>query len=154
MNRGRRPTAKDYEDLLGLRTALRHLLRWSDEQARAAGLTPAQHQLLLAIKGGAGDTAPTIGELADYLATRHHSVVGLIDRAADSGLVARRRDAEDGRVVHLVLTPRGRQKIEEVSRLTLVEMRTVPRWPGGSRKGWESRRHESVPRRREVRGEP
>ncbi|MGH2940287.1 MAG: MarR family transcriptional regulator, partial [Solirubrobacterales bacterium] len=85
MSPAHRPTRRDYEELLGFRTALRRFLAWSEEQARGADLTPAQHQLLLAIKGHAGESAPTVGELADYLVTKHHSVVELIDRAVDAG---------------------------------------------------------------------
>jgi DNA-binding MarR family transcriptional regulator len=125
----RRPTADDYEELLGFRTALRHFLHWSEEQARAVGLTPAQHQLLLAIKGHPGKAAPTVGELAHYLASKHHSVVELIGRAEGAGLVERRRDEDDHRVVHLVLTPLGEERIEELSRLHLEELRQLPRWP-------------------------
>ena len=46
-----RLTDADYEDLLTLRTGLRRFLRWSEQQAEEAGLTPAQHQLLLAVRG-------------------------------------------------------------------------------------------------------
>ncbi len=123
-----RPTQRDYEELLGFRTALRRFLAWSEEQARGAGLTPAQHQLLLAIKGHPGESAPTVGELADYLVTKHHSVVELIDRAVDAGVVERRRDEDDGRVVHLVLTPLGEERIEKLSRLALEELRDLPRF--------------------------
>jgi DNA-binding MarR family transcriptional regulator len=133
MSPERRPTQREYEELLGFRTALRRFLAWSEEQARGAGLTPTQHQLLLAIKGHPGEAAPTIGELADYLVTKHHSVVELIDRAVDAGLVERRRDEEDGRVVHLVLTPLGEEKIEQLSALALEELATswnVSRVPG------------------------
>jgi DNA-binding MarR family transcriptional regulator len=124
----RRPTQRDYEELLRFRTALRRFLRWSEEQARAADLTPAQHQLLLAIKGHPGEDAPTVGELADYLVTKHHSVVELIDRAVDAGVVERRRDDEDGRVVHLLLTPLGENRIEQLSTLALEELRDLPRF--------------------------
>ena len=124
-----RPTQREYEELLGFRTALRRFLAWSEKRAREAGLTPAQHQLLLAIKGHRGEAAPTVGELADYLVTKHHSVVELIDRAVDAGVVERRRDEEDGRVVHLLLTPLGEEKIEELSRLALEELRDLPRFP-------------------------
>ena len=124
----RRPTQRNYEELLGFRTALRQFLAWSEEQARAAGLTPAQHQLLLAIKGHPGEAAPTVGELADYLVTKHHSVVELIDRAVDAGVVERRRDADDGRVVLVALTPLGEEKIEELSRLALEELRDLPQF--------------------------
>ena len=71
----------DYEDLLTLRTGLRRFLRWSEQQAEAAGLTPAQHQLLLTIRGHPDRRGPTVGEVADYLLLRHHSAVGLVDRA-------------------------------------------------------------------------
>lgn len=125
----RRITAAEYEELLGFRTTLRRFLHWSEQQARAAGLTPAKHQLLLAIKGHHGDVAPTVGELADYLVTKHHSVVELIDRAVEDGLVERRRDDEDQRVVRLSLTPLGEERIEELTRLHLEELRRLPRWP-------------------------
>ncbi|MBN9622295.1 MAG: MarR family transcriptional regulator [Actinobacteria bacterium] len=122
MSPARRPTARDYQELLGFRTALRRFLRWSEDQARAVGLTPVQHQLLLAIKGHRGESAPTIGELSDYLVSRHHSVVELIDRAVDASLVERRRDEADHRVVHLLLTKLGEERIEELSRMHLEEL--------------------------------
>jgi DNA-binding MarR family transcriptional regulator len=125
----KRPTQRDYEELLRFRTALRRFLAWSEEQARAAGLTPAQHQLLLAIKGHPGPDAPTIGKLADYLVTKHHSVVELVDRAVDAGVVERRRDQVDGRVVHLLLTPLGEEKIEKLSLLAREELKNLPRFP-------------------------
>jgi DNA-binding MarR family transcriptional regulator len=127
----RRPNRRDYEELLDFRVALRRFLRWSEERAAAVGLTPAQHQLLLAIKGHPGPGAPTVGDLADHLVSKHHSVVGLIDRAVEAGLVERRRDETDQRVVHLLLTPLGEERIEELSRLHLEELRRLPRWPGG-----------------------
>jgi len=57
-------TQSDFEHQLELRTGLRRFLRWSERQARAVGLTPAKHQLLLAIKGHPDTAGPTIGELA------------------------------------------------------------------------------------------
>ncbi|HVS99922.1 MAG TPA: helix-turn-helix domain-containing protein [Solirubrobacterales bacterium] len=129
MSRERRVKPSEYEELLGFRTALRRFLHWSEDQARAVGLPPAQHQLLLAIKGHRGDAAPTVGELSDYLVSKHHSVVELIDRAVDAGLVERRRDEGDHRIVHLLLTSLGEEKIEELSRLHLEELRNLPRWP-------------------------
>ena len=116
---------EDYRRLLGFRTELRRFLRWSEDEARAAGLTPAQHQLLLAVRGHADPAGPTIGELAEYLVLRHHSVVELIDRAAKAGLVERVGDEADHRVVRLQLTRRGEQAIEQLSRLHLEELRRL-----------------------------
>src|SRR3954449_994537 len=89
----------DYQRLLEFRDGLRRFLRWSEDQAAAAGLTPAQHQLLLAVRGHAGAGDPTIGDVADHLLLRHHSVVGLVNRAEAAGLVTRWADADDQRVV-------------------------------------------------------
>ncbi|HVY77655.1 MAG TPA: MarR family transcriptional regulator [Solirubrobacterales bacterium] len=115
----------DYARLLRFRHDLRRFLHWSEDQARAAGLTPGQHQLLLAIKGHAGGEDPTIGELADYLVLQHHSVVGLVDRAEKAALVKRSRDAEDHRVVRLQLAPKGRKLIERLSAAHLQELRQL-----------------------------
>src|SRR5579875_886360 len=111
-----------YERLLALRTGLRRFLRWSEQQAASAGLTPAQHQLLLAIRGHPDPRGPTIGELADYLLLRHHSAVGLVDRADAAGLVTRARDDHDHRVVRLRLTEDGAERLEALSALHLQEI--------------------------------
>ncbi len=114
-----------YGRLLALRTALRRFQRWSEQQARAAGLTPAQHQLLLAIRGHRDPRGPTVGEVADYLLLRHHSAVGLVDRAVASGLVERRKDPEDHRIVRLGLTRRGAQRLTRLSSLHLEELQRL-----------------------------
>ncbi len=116
---------EDYTTLLGFRTGLRRFLHWSEDEARAAGLTPAQHQLLLAIRGHADPAGPTIGELSDYLVLRHHSVVELVDRAAAAELVTRKRDGQDHRVVRLRLTRRGASRITKLSALHLEELRRL-----------------------------
>ncbi|MBS1891179.1 MAG: MarR family transcriptional regulator [Actinobacteria bacterium] len=113
----------DYANLLGFRSDLRRFLHWSGEQARAEGLTPSQHQLLLAVKGHRGPDGPTIGEVAGYLALRHHSVVGLIDRAEKSKLVRRSQDADDHRVIRLHLTATGDELIKRLSQVHLEELR-------------------------------
>ena len=71
------PDDVDYRRLLEFRTGIRHFLHWSEEQALAVGVTPAQHQLMLAIRGHAGPERPTIGDIADALVLRHNSAVGL-----------------------------------------------------------------------------
>lgn len=123
-----------YGRLLALRTSLRNFERWSEQQAQAAGLTPAQHQLMLAIRGHGDPRGPTIGEVADYLLLRHHSIVGLVDRADTAGLVRRVRDEADHRVVRLALTEPGAERLEALSALHLEELeRLAPQLPGA----WE-----------------
>jgi DNA-binding MarR family transcriptional regulator len=125
----------DYERLLEFRTGLRRFLRWSEEQAQAAGVSPVQHQLLLAIRGHPDARGPTIGDVAEYLLLRHHSAVELIDRAVTAGLVRRRQDRDDHRVVRLQLTARGAEKLRRLTAVTLEELarlspRLRPVWSG------------------------
>jgi DNA-binding MarR family transcriptional regulator len=105
----------DFERLLELRTGLRRFMHWSEQQARAAGLTPAKHQLLLAVKGHPGPEGPTIGDLADHLVLRHHSAVGLVDRAVGDGLVERTADASSRSVVRVTLTRKGIAKLDALA---------------------------------------
>ncbi|MFD8248090.1 MarR family winged helix-turn-helix transcriptional regulator [Nocardia sp. NPDC059691] len=120
-------TDQEYTRLLAFRTVLRQLLRWSERGAAEVGLTDTQHQLLLAIRGHSHPGGPSIGEVAGYLSARHHSVVQLIDRTEQLGLVTRKRgQGTDRRVVHLTLTEAGKETLallsathrEELERLT------------------------------------
>ncbi len=115
-------TKADFEHLLRLRAGLRRFLRWSEEQARTAGLTSAQHQLLLAIRGHPGEAPPTVGEIADYLVLRHHSAGELIDRAEAAGLVVRRPDPINGTQVRVSLTDTGVAKLTRLAETHLAEL--------------------------------
>ena len=119
------PDDRDYRRLLELRTGLRQFLRWSEQQAEAVGITPAQHQLLLAIRGHPRREPPTIGDVADSLMLRHHSAVGLVDRAVTAGLVHRRSDPVDRRVVRLQLTALGARRLRQLSGAHLEELRRL-----------------------------
>jgi DNA-binding MarR family transcriptional regulator len=113
---------EQYRELLRFRVALRRFLRWSDGQAVEAGLTAQQHQLLLAIRGHDGPSTPTIGEVADSLLLKHHSVVELVDRAEQGGFVKRVVDGDDRRVVRLSLTRSGHRVLEWLSATHLEEL--------------------------------
>jgi DNA-binding MarR family transcriptional regulator len=118
----RQPSDEDYRRLLELRTGLRRFLRWSEEHARSASLTPAQHQLMLAIRGHPDERGPTLGDVAGYLLLRHHSAVGLVDRAAGAGLVAREPDPVNASVVRLRLTDEGSARLAALSEQHLAEL--------------------------------
>ena len=110
-----RLTQRDFERLLEVRVALRRFQRWSEDQAQAAGVTHVQHQLLVAIKGHAGDMPPTVGDLAGYLLLRPHSTVELVDRAEAADLVERAPDSDDGRVVRVRLTREGERILQQLT---------------------------------------
>lgn len=97
-------------------------MRWSEEHASAVGLTPAQHQLLVAIKGHPGPEPPAIRELAEYLLLQSHSAVGLVDRAEAGGFVRRQPDGKDARVVRVELTEKGDQLVTELTEEHLAEL--------------------------------
>ena len=78
---------------------LRQFLKFSEDAAQAAGLTPRQYQALLAIKGFPGRECLTIGELAEQLQIAHHTAVELVDRLSAQKLVERAYGTEDRRNV-------------------------------------------------------
>src|SRR5581483_9102186 len=92
-------TDEQFARILEFRVALRRFGRFSEEQASNVGMTAAQHQLLLAIRGHDDPRGPTIADVARALLVRHHSAVGLIDRTQELGLLERRRDPDDQRLV-------------------------------------------------------
>ena len=115
------------------RYAIRRFLRFSEEAARKAGVTPQQYQLMLAIKGYPGREYANITELAERMQLDHHSTVGLIDRTEERGLVRREQDREDRRQVNVRLTPAGEsllRQLAEVHREQLQRMREDLRPPG------------------------
>ncbi len=113
--------------LVRFRHTIRRLLRASEDAARLAGLSPHQHQLLLGIAGFTDRSYATIGELAEFLQLRHHSVVGLVDRAEAMGLVRRRHNPADRREVYVSLTGEGSQKLRALANLHRKELNGMRR---------------------------
>jgi len=115
----------DYRRLASFRYALRQFAAFSEAAARAAGLTPQQHQALLAIRGHAGPEAMSIGKLAEQLIVHHHSAVGLVDRLVAEGLVERQHAAADRRRVELSLTDRAERVLAGLSVVHREEIRRI-----------------------------
>lgn len=108
-------SARDFANLARFRYAIRKLLRTSEEAAREIGLTPNQHQLLLGIAGLSAQEAVTVSDLADFLQLKHNSVVELIDRAEELGLVRRRKNPENRREVYVLLAADGTRKLKQLA---------------------------------------
>jgi len=115
-------TDAEYRVLARFRFALRVFLRFSEDAARVAGVTPSQHQLLLAVRGYP-DGPPTTSDIAEWLQLRHHSTVELIDRAVEAGLISRQTDASDRRRQRLSLTRRGARVLASLSAAHQEELR-------------------------------
>jgi DNA-binding MarR family transcriptional regulator len=122
--RGQAPPAVDYETLAELRYQLRRFLRTRELAARASGVEPQQYQLLLQVKGLPDDHPATIGTLAERLQLRHHSVVGLVDRLVEQGMLARSRNQSDRREVVVELRPAGEGVLRKLALHSLAELRT------------------------------
>jgi len=122
--RSRKPlTEADYRQLAEFRYMLRQFLAFSEDAARGAGLSPQHHQALLAIRGCGGRL--TVGELAQRLAVKPHSAVGLADRLVEAGLAVRQTNAKDRRRVELTLTPAASRKLADLSQSHHEELKRL-----------------------------
>lgn len=113
---------EDYRLLADFRFLLRRFLAFSEHAARENGLSPQQHQALLALKSGKASTAT---DLAGQLLLKHHSVVGLVNRLADMRLVRRKADASDKRKAILALTALAETKLRALTAMHKAELKRI-----------------------------
>jgi hypothetical protein len=100
-----RPSQADYEALSEFRYLIRCFLQFSQNAARAVGLTPRPSiRRCWRSRAFRSGHAVRVGDLAERLRIRHHSAVELVDRLSEAGLVRRIPDANDQRRVLLSLT--------------------------------------------------
>jgi DNA-binding MarR family transcriptional regulator len=122
----RKPPSVDLlRNLASFRYSLRKFLRFSEKAARQFGVTPQQHQLMLGVAGYTDRGNASISELAEFLQERHHSVVELVERAVQNGLVYRGHDAADRRVVIVSLTLQGEETLAKLTTLHQEEIARV-----------------------------
>lgn len=122
--RRRALSAQDYKALGAFRSALRRFLAFSEAGAKALGLTPQQHQALLAVRAHTGQSPISVGELADSLLVKNHSALGLVYRLVERGLITRSVASHDRRRAALKLTEAGAIALETISRNNLGKLKT------------------------------
>lgn len=115
-------TESDYQTLAGFRRALRQFAHFSETAAEGMGLTPQQHQALLAIKA---ENGLTVGELADRLLLKPHSATGLVDRLVKSDLLVRQASKQDRRRAELAMTVRADELLKALSDSHRAELRRL-----------------------------
>jgi DNA-binding MarR family transcriptional regulator len=114
----------DFRTLAAVREELRRFEHFTEAVVRAVGLTPQQHGVLVALRAADGE-ALSIGQLAEALLLRPHSVSGLADRLAALGLVERVASPVDRRRVDLHLTAKARALMTTLSRTHRDELRRI-----------------------------
>ncbi len=118
-------SAAEYRALATFRYEIRRFLRFSEGAARAAGLEPQQHQMLLALKGLPEAGQATIAVLAEHLQIEHRSALELVDRMESEGLVRRARAGDDRPYVSVALTKRGEDMLGLLSMFHRAELRSI-----------------------------
>jgi MarR family transcriptional regulator for hemolysin len=92
----------------------RLLRNYIDQRAKARGTTRAQWIVLFRLREQEGLSQV---DLADVLELQPISLVRLLDRLVEHGLLERRHDPKDRRANRLFLTPRGRQLVDDLDSL-------------------------------------
>lgn len=118
-------TTRDYAQLASFRHVLRGFLRFSDDAAALEGLTSQHYQAMLILRGWPDDEPVSIADLAQKLLIKHNSAVGLVDRLAHEGLVARVSSTVDRRKVELRLSSHGRRVLASLARMHREELRRI-----------------------------
>ncbi|WP_420998114.1 MarR family winged helix-turn-helix transcriptional regulator [Cupriavidus sp. 30B13] len=120
------PLAKqDFEALSDFRYQLRRFLRFSEDAAHNEGLTVQQYLLMLHIRGCAGKDWASIGELAERLQAKQHGVVALVNRCEAAGLVKRKANPDDRRIVEVHLLAKGERFLNRLAMLHRSELESL-----------------------------
>ena len=114
----------DYAALASFRHALRRFQAFSEAKAVELGLTPRQHQALLAIRGCDPDLA-TVGHVAERLILKPHSATGLVNRLEALALIVRETATDDRRRALLRLTPKAFDLLDELSAVHRDEIKRL-----------------------------
>ena len=117
-------TDLEYQTLARIRYTFRRFLSFSENAAREAGLTPQQHQAILAVRGNPRGRS-SVGELAQQLQLKHHSAVELVERLEKLGLLERDSDPQDRRRVLLRVSERGETILARLSAVHREELRRL-----------------------------
>jgi len=118
-------TQEDYTTLAEFRYLIRCFVEFSENEAKAAGLTSRHHQALLVIKGYGRGKPIAVGDLAERLKIRHNTAVELANRLAEGGLVERIHDGLDQRRVLLRLTTVAERRLAALSSAHLDELSRI-----------------------------
>lgn len=114
-----------YQRIGAFRCSLRQFWSRADVEARKLGIPPQQHHVLLMVAGHREPEGITIGQLTDCLALKTHTVVELVARLDEAGLLQRRNSPIDRRRILISLTDDARDKLGRLSEAHAQELRDM-----------------------------
>jgi DNA-binding MarR family transcriptional regulator len=115
----------EYMALAEFRFQLRKFMRHMEAEVRQLQVNPQQYQLVLAIKGLPKGEVPSISCLAERMQLNHNSMVELVDRCEENGLVRRVRSGSDRRQVTLSITSEGEGLLKKLGSAARNELRSI-----------------------------
>ncbi len=115
----------EFEALSDFRYQLRRFLRFSEDAAQGEGVTVQQYLLMLHIRGCPGKDWASIGELAERLQAKQHGVVALVNRCEAAGLVRRKANPDDRRIVEVHLLAKGDRCLNRLAMLHRSELESL-----------------------------
>jgi DNA-binding MarR family transcriptional regulator len=105
-NPQKRPLGSLEEDaFVSLQRTADLLVRAPEKVLRSADISPTQYNVLRILRGSPDGLSCC--EIANRMVTRDPDITRLLDRLEKRGLILRRRDKEDRRVVMARITPEG-----------------------------------------------
>jgi DNA-binding MarR family transcriptional regulator len=105
----------EQEAFLLLQRTINELSSMGMDVLKAAGLSGPQYNVLRILRG-AGPKGLACGEISELLITRDPDITRLLDRMEKRGLVARRRESGDRRVVTARITKEGLALLADLDR--------------------------------------
>jgi DNA-binding MarR family transcriptional regulator len=106
----------------------RSFLRYQAQLApvfEAHGITMSAFDVLAALRRSGPPYRKTMGDIAAITLVTQGGITQRVERLERSGLVVREKDAADGRVVHVQLTPAGLELIDRVTRAHFANEREM-----------------------------
>lgn len=116
MDSNSRPGAPAHEVFHGILRMAEVFSRALSEILQPFRLTLSQYNVLQILRH-TGSEGLTCGEVSERLSTRDSDITRLLDRLELLGLVARRRERPDRRVVRTQITEQGRGVLDAVDKL-------------------------------------
>lgn len=110
------------ESIANARYVIRRVFRMVDDQARAAGIDPLEHKVLLQVYGFHGET-PSISAVAHRLDIVPAFASRLIKGLEQQGLLRRSQLASDRRVTTVEITDKGVALLREIDNSVHLHIR-------------------------------